>query len=182
MEFYQSVVFSATFYHTLCSSYTPLNVFHNISFYWCYSRSYSFFIRLLQPLTILNYMEELFLQFNFFGSSLIYCYSLGSDKEYKKAGFKMLFGNKRKISSSISIISSLITIIISMVPFFWNHNTLTLSIYAFVLIAILGIWFTLKSIRLYINANDFNAKKLMIASIFYLPLLQIIYIADKLIR
>jgi len=46
----------------------------------------------------------------------------------------------------------------------------------------LGVWFTLKSIKLYINANDFNAKKLMIASIFYLPLLQIIYIADKLIR
>ena len=82
----------------------------------------------------------------------------------------------------MGILSSLITIIISMVPFFWNHNTLSLSIYAFVLIAILGIWFTLKSIRLYIHANDLNAKKLMIASIFYLPLLQIIYIADKFMK
>ena len=64
----------------------------------------------------------------------------------------------------------------------FNTMSLCLSIYAFIIIAILGIWFALKSIRLYINANDFNAKKLMIASIFYLPLLQIIYIADKLIR
>ena len=105
------------------------------------------------------------------------------DKEYKKAGFKMLFGGEKgKYPAALSILSSLVTIIISMTPFFWNHNTLSLSIYAFVLIAIMGIWFTLKSIRLYINANDLNAKKLMIASIFYLPLLQIIYIADKLMR
>ena len=105
------------------------------------------------------------------------------DKEYKKAGFKMLFGGKKdRYPAALSITSSLITTLISMVPFFWNHNTLSLSIYAFVLIAILGIWFTLKSIRLYINANDLNAKKLMIASIFYLPLLQIIYIVDKFMR
>ena len=105
------------------------------------------------------------------------------DKDYKKAGFKMLFGGeKSKYPAEISIISSLVTIIISVVPFFWNYSTLSLSMYAFVLIAILGIWFTLKSIRLYMYANDLNAKKLMIASIIYLPLLQIIYIVDKLMR
>lgn len=105
------------------------------------------------------------------------------DKDYKKAGFKMLFGGKKsKYPAKISIISSIVTIIISIIPFFWNYSTLTLSMYAFVLIAILGIWFTLKSIRLYTYANDLNAKKLMIASIIYLPLLQIIYIVDKLMR
>ena len=105
------------------------------------------------------------------------------DKDYKKAGFKMLFGGeKSKYPAEISIISSLVTIIISVVPFFWNYSTLSLSMYAFVPIAILGIWFTLKSIRLYMYANDLNAKNLMIASIIYLPLLQIIYIVDKLMR
>ena len=105
------------------------------------------------------------------------------DKEYKKAGFKMLFGGEKgRYPAVLSILSSLITIIISMIPFFWDHNTLYLSSEAFVLIAILGTWFTLKSLRLYINVNNLNAKKLMIASIFYLPLLQIIYIADKLMR
>lgn len=105
------------------------------------------------------------------------------DKEYKKAGFKMLFGaEKSKYPAAISIISSLVTIVISVVPFFWNYSTLSLSMYAFVLIAILGTWFTLKSIRLYMYANDLNAKNLMIASIIYLPLLQIIYILDKLMR
>ena len=105
------------------------------------------------------------------------------DKEYKKAGFNMLFGGKKgRYPAALSITSSLITTFISMVPFFWNHNTLSLSIYAFVLITILGIWFTLKSVKLYINVNDLNAKKLMIASILYLPLLQIIYIVDKFMR
>ena len=105
------------------------------------------------------------------------------DKEYKKAGFKMLFGGEKgRYPAALSVTSSLITTLISIIPFFWNHNTLSLSIYAFVLITILGIWFTLKSVRLYMNISDLNAKKLMIASIFYLPLLQIIYIADKFIR
>jgi len=105
------------------------------------------------------------------------------DKEYKKAGFKMLFGGEKgRYPAALSVTSSLITTLISIVPFFWNHNTLSLSIYAFVLITILGIWFTLKSVRLYMNISDLNAKKLMIASIFYLPLLQIIYIADKFMR
>ena len=105
------------------------------------------------------------------------------DKEYKKAGFKMLFGGEKgRYPAALSVTSSLITTLISIVPFFWNHNTLSLSIYAYVLITILGIWFTLKSVRLYMNISDLNAKKLMIASIFYLPLLQIIYIADKFMR
>ena len=105
------------------------------------------------------------------------------DKEYKKAGFKMLFGGEKgKYPAALSITSSIITTLISMVPFFWNHNTLSLSLYAFLLITILGIWFTLKSVKLYINVNDLNAKKLMIASILYLPLLQIIYIVDKFMR
>ena len=105
------------------------------------------------------------------------------DKEYKKAGFKMLFGGEKgRYPAALSVTSSLITTLISIIPFFWNHNTLSLSIYAFVLITILGIWFTLKSVRLYMNISDLNAKKLMIASIFYLPLLQIIYIADKFMR
>ena len=105
------------------------------------------------------------------------------DNEYKKAGFKMLFGGEKgKYPAVLSIISSLITIIISIVPFFWNYTILSLSVYAFVLITALGIWFALKSVKLYKNGNDLNAKKLMIASILYLPLLQIIYIADKLMR
>ena len=80
------------------------------------------------------------------------------DKEYKKAGFKMLFGGKKgKYPAVLSVISSLITTLISIAPFLWDHDKLSLSIYAFIII-VMGIWFILKSIRLYINPNDLNAK------------------------
>ena len=105
------------------------------------------------------------------------------DKEYKKAGFKMLFGGEKgKYPAVLSVISSLITTLISIAPFLWNHDKLSLSIYAFVIIVMLGIWFTLKSVKLYLNTTDLNAKELMMASIIYLPLLQIIYVVDKFIR
>ena len=105
------------------------------------------------------------------------------DKEYKKAGFKMLFGGKKgKYPAVLSIISSLITTLISIAPFLWDHDKLSLSVYAFVIIVMLGIWFTLKSVKLYLNTTDLNAKELMMASIIYLPLLQIIYVVDKFVR
>ena len=70
--------------------------------------------------------------------------------------------------------------LISVVPFFWKYTDLTLSIYAFVLILILGVWFTNKSFSLYKETTDESAKKLMLASFVYLPLIQIVYVLDKL--
>ena len=100
--------------------------------------------------------------------------------EYKKAGFKMLFGGeKNTYPAVISISTSLCMTLISVVPFFWSYTDLTLSIYAFILILILGVWFTYKSYDLYKETTDESAKKLMLASFAYLPLMQIIYVLDK---
>ena len=86
--------------------------------------------------------------------------------EYKKAGFKMLFGGeKNKYPAVISIFTSVCMTIISVVPFFWSYTDLTLSVYAFVLISILGVWFTNKSFNLYKETTDASAKKLMLASL-----------------
>lgn len=104
------------------------------------------------------------------------------DDEYKIAGFKMLFGGqKNTYPALISIVISIIMIIISIIPFFWNYQELSLSVIGFTLILILGIWFTKQSITLYKILNNKSAKKLMTASFIYLPLLQIIYILDKVI-
>ena len=54
--------------------------------------------------------------------------------------------------------------IISTLPFFCNFKDLSLSIYALVLLLILGIWFTLKAIKLYQNCDDVTAKQLMLSS------------------
>ena len=101
------------------------------------------------------------------------------DKEYKKAGFKMLFGGeKNKYPALISVLTSLLMTAISVFPFFYVSE-LNLSFYAFVIILILGIWFTIKSFKLLNNTDDESARKLMLSSFVYLPLMQIVYILDR---
>ena len=103
------------------------------------------------------------------------------DDEYKKAGFKMLFGGKKnKYPVIISIFTSVLMTGISIIPFFYINN-LNLSIYAFVMILLLGIWFTFKSIILFKNIDDASAKKLMLSSFAYLPLMQIVYTIDRFV-
>ena len=101
------------------------------------------------------------------------------DKEYKKAGFKMLFGGeKNKYPAVISIITSILMTIVSVIPFFYISD-LNLSVYSFIVILILGVWFTYKSVKLYKNTDDVSASKLMLTSFAYLPLMQIVYVIDR---
>ena len=102
------------------------------------------------------------------------------DAEYKKAGFKMMYGGKKgKYPALISIVASLFLTIISVIPFFWNYTDLTLSVYGASSVFVLGIWFTLKSVKLYNNTDDKSALKVMLSSFAYLPIMQIIYVLDK---
>ena len=104
------------------------------------------------------------------------------DDQYKKAGFKMLFGGKKSTYPAlISVITSLVMMIISIIPFFWKQIDLQLSFEAFVIILIIGIWFTYKSVVLFKKLDDESARKLMLASFLYLPIMQVIYIIDKYI-
>jgi len=101
------------------------------------------------------------------------------DDEYKKAGFKMLFGGvKNKYPALISIIASVLMIMVSVIPYFYVQE-LNLSIYSFFTVLILGIWFTLKSVKLYQTTDDFSAKKLMLSSFAYLPIMQIVFVLDR---
>lgn len=103
-------------------------------------------------------------------------------KDYKKAGFKMLFGGeKNKYPAIISIGTSVFMMILSVTPYFCKISGLTLSIYSFILVLSLGIWFTYKSILLYQNTDNVSARKLMLSSFLYLPLMQITYVLDRFI-
>ena len=79
--------------------------------------------------------------------------------------------------------NEVIQIIISSISigfiFFYEIPDLNLSIYGAIIILMLGIWFTLKSIKLYADRKDSSAKKLMLSSFAYLPLMQIVYILDN---
>jgi protoheme IX farnesyltransferase len=102
-------------------------------------------------------------------------------EDYKKAGFKMLFGgNKDKYPAFISVITSLLMTVVSLVPYFYIKD-LNLSLYSFILILALGTWFSLKSVKLYEKIDDNSAKKLMLASFAYLPLMQLVYVIDRLL-
>ena len=102
------------------------------------------------------------------------------EEAYKKAGFKMMFGGEKgKLAASIAIITSVVMTVISIAAYFYEIPNLNLSIYGVIIILMLGIWFTLKSIKLYADCEDSSAKKLMLSSFAYLPLMQIVYILDK---
>lgn len=104
------------------------------------------------------------------------------DKEYKNAGFKMLFGGEKgTYPALLSILTAIAMVIVSIVPYLWRVTSFSLSIYAFIILVVLGLWFISKSIKLYKTTDDKAAKDLMIASIVYLPLFQIIYILDRFI-
>ena len=101
-------------------------------------------------------------------------------EDYKKAGFKMLFGGeKNTYPALISIITSVFMIAISVSPFFFDISGLTMSFSALILIFLLGIWFAFKSVKLYQKTDDVSARKLMLASFAYLPIMQIIFVIDR---
>jgi protoheme IX farnesyltransferase len=101
------------------------------------------------------------------------------DKEYKEAGFKMLFGGeKNKYPAVISIITSSLMTVVSVIPFFYISD-LNLSVYSLFVVLVLGIWFTYKSVKLYQSTDDISARKLMTTSFAYLPLMQIVYVIDR---
>ena len=102
------------------------------------------------------------------------------DEEYKKAGFKMMIGGEKgRFPAFIGVITCVLTTLISIIPYFWGTPVLSLSVYGFAIVFVLGVWFTLKALKLYQNSDDGPAKQLMLSSFVYLPLIQTIYMLDK---
>ena len=102
------------------------------------------------------------------------------DTEYKKAGFKMMFGGKKgKHPAFIGVLTAILMTIISITPFLCDIPLLSLSFYGAVTVLFLGAWFVLKAIKLYQKCDDATAKQLMLSSFAYLPLMQIVYMLDK---
>ena len=102
------------------------------------------------------------------------------DDEYKKAGFKMIYGGKKGVYPALlAFITSIFMTTVSVLPFFFNMDGLNLSSPSFILILLVGLWFTSNSYKLLQQVNDSSAKRLMLSSLIYLPVMQIIYVLDK---
>lgn len=102
------------------------------------------------------------------------------DEEYKKAGFKMMIGRERgKLATTIAVLAAFVMTIVSVVPFFTPIEGLSLSLVACILIVILGLFFTFRSMQLFYQQSDSAAKRVLLSSYMYLPLMQLIYVLDK---
>jgi protoheme IX farnesyltransferase len=103
--------------------------------------------------------------------------------DYKKGGFFMLPNGKRNKGTAIQVILySIWTVMASLIPAFHVTGDLKLSLVAAILIGGIGIRLIYYAIRLYKKQTDKAAKQLMLVSVSYITLLQIIFVADKFIR
>jgi len=102
--------------------------------------------------------------------------------EYKKAGFNLMpMGKKDKKAVKQIIFYTIIMILASIAPVFGFSGTLSLSIFSAVLILLLGFVMLYYALRLYIKQNDKEARNLMLASVIYISVIQVIYVLDKFI-
>jgi protoheme IX farnesyltransferase len=104
-----------------------------------------------------------------------------SNDDYLKAGFKMLPGPKNKSTALKALTYTLFLIPISILPVFGITGQLKISLVSALLCVVVGLWFFTKALVLFKTLDDADAKKLMISSFIYLPIIQIIYVIDKLI-
>jgi protoheme IX farnesyltransferase len=103
--------------------------------------------------------------------------------DYKKAGFFMLPNGKRDKGTAMQImLYSVWTVLISLIPVLGITGKLYVTPIAGALIGALGIGLLYYAVRLYKQKTAVAAKQLMLASVSYITLLQIIYVADKFIR
>lgn len=102
------------------------------------------------------------------------------DEEYKKAGFKMMYGGvKGAYPVYISTFCAIVMTGISILPYFIDLQVLNLSFISSLIIFSLGIWFVKNSYMLLKELDNQSARKLMISSLVYLPLMQLVYVLDK---
>ena len=101
-----------------------------------------------------------------------------ADKDYKKAGFKMLptKAGKDRFTAFLVLMYTLLLIPISLLPVMFNlAGPIALTILLFA-----GILFTIPAVSLFRNLSDKAAKQVMFGSFIYLPLMLIALLIDKL--
>ena len=103
--------------------------------------------------------------------------------DYEKAGFFMLPNGKQDKSTSMqTILYTVWTIIASLLPCLGFTGQLFISPVAAIFVFIAGVWLLFYAFKLHKLQTTASAKTLMLVSVSYISLLQLIYIIDKFIR
>lgn len=104
-------------------------------------------------------------------------------EDYERGGFKMLPTGKPDKGTAVQIIMYTVwTILASIIPVFGFTGDLKLSIVAAVIVLLLGLVMLYYALVLFKERTAKAAKQLMLSSVTYITLLQIIYVIDKLLR
>ena len=104
-------------------------------------------------------------------------------EDYEKAGFYMLPTGKKDNGTAIQIILYTIWLIIaSLLPVLGYTGQLFITPLAAILVFLLGLWMLYYAVRLYKRRTAKAARTLMLVSVSYITLLQLIYIFDKFLR
>lgn len=104
-------------------------------------------------------------------------------EDYEKAGFYMLPTGKRDNETALqTILYSVWLLMASLLPCLGYTGKLFLSKTAASIVFILGVWMIFYAVKLYQLKTSKAARTLMLVSVSYISLLQIVYIVDKFLR
>jgi len=108
--------------------------------------------------------------------------------DYEKAGIFMLPSGKRDSTTALQILLYTVWLILaSLLPALFPAiglvgSQLFLSPVAAFVVLLLGIWILIYAVKLYNTRTAKAARTLMLVSVSYITLLQIVYITDKFLR
>ncbi|MFV8368399.1 heme o synthase [Flavobacterium sp. LB2R40] len=104
-------------------------------------------------------------------------------EDYEKAGFFMLPTGKKDKGTALQIILYTVWLILaSLLPVLGYTGRLYITPIAAIVVFLLGLWMLFYSIRLYKLRTAKAARTLMLVSVSYITLLQLVYIVDKFLR
>ncbi len=104
-------------------------------------------------------------------------------EDYEKAGFFMLPTGKKDKGTAMQVILYTIWLIVaSLLPVLGYTGQLYITPLAAVVVLLLGLWMLFYAIRLYQLRTAKSARTLMLVSVSYITLLQLVYIFDKFLR
>jgi len=105
------------------------------------------------------------------------------DEEYKKAGFNMLpMGKKDKGAVKQIIFYTVIMILVSIAPVLKLSGAFYIHPITAVIVALLGVYMLYFGFKLHKSEENIDARKLMLSSVLYITVIQIIYVVDKFLH
>lgn len=123
------------------------------------------------------FMIQFFWQFPHFWAIGWFLYD-----DYARANIYMLPNGKRDKATALQmLLYTLWTVLCSLIPVSGYTGDLKLTVVGGVLVGLAGLWNLYYAFKMYKTRTEAMARKLMLISVSYITLIQLIYVLDKLI-